>query len=185
MSRTAPSGTSTLQPSVRANHLAARYARARARQPLAFFVGQRLVALVFLALGVRLIAFVLTHLVPGDPAEANLGQRAGSDPVAVRVFRERYGLDKPLPVQYVVYLGNLLHGDMGESEQSRRPVRNDLAEYIPATAELAVTSILLSAVLGVGLGVLAALRRNQLTDQVLRVVSLAGMSMPSFWLALV
>jgi peptide/nickel transport system permease protein len=144
-----------------------------------------LVALVLLSLGVTMIAFVLTHLVPEDPAEANLGQRAGSDPVAVQIFRERYGLDKPLPVQYVVYVSNLLHGDMGESEQSRRPVRADLGEYIPATAELAVTSIVLSAVLGVGLGVLAALRRNKLTDQILRVVSLAGMSMPSFWLALV
>ncbi len=142
-------------------------------------------ALVLLGLGVTMIAFILTHLVPGDPAEANLGQRAGSDPVAVRIFREHYGLDKPLPVQYVVYLTNLLHGDMGESEQSRRAVRADLGEYIPATAELALTSIVLSAVLGVGLGVLAALRRNKLTDQVLRVVSLGGMSMPSFWLALV
>ncbi|HEY1294888.1 MAG TPA: ABC transporter permease [Chloroflexota bacterium] len=148
-------------------------------------VGRRLVALVFLCLGVTMIAFVLTHLVPGDPAEANLGQRAGSDPVAVQVFRERYGLDKPLPIQYVVYLSNLVHGDMGESEQSRRPVRTDLAEYIPATAELAMTAIVLSAVLGVTLGVIAALRRNKLTDQALRVVSLGGMSTPSFWLALV
>jgi peptide/nickel transport system permease protein len=170
---------------VLARRWAVAYARARARHPLQVFVGKRLVALVLLGLGVTLIAFVLTHLVPGDPAEANLGQRAGSDPVAVRVFRERYGLDKPLPVQYVVYLSNLLHGDMGESEQSRRPVRADLGEYIPATAELAVTSIILSGVLGVGLGVLAALRRNQLTDQVLRIVSLGGISMPSFWLALV
>ena len=186
MSRTAPSGTSISRPSARTRFaVGARVGRARRGIPLRFFIGQRLVALVLLGLGVTLIAFVLTHLVPGDPAEANLGQRAGSDPVAVRVFRERYGLDKPLPVQYVVYLTNLLHGDMGESEQSRRPVRADLGEYIPATAELAVTSIVLSGVLGVGLGVLAALRRNQLTDQVLRVVSLGGMSMPSFWLALV
>src|SRR5690242_5268146 len=161
------------------------YIRARARHPLQFFIAKRLVALVFLGLGVTLIAFVLTHLVPGDPAEANLGQRAGSDPVAVQVFREHYGLDKPLPVQYVVYLSNLVHGDMGESEQSRRPVRTDLAEYIPATAELALTSIVLSAVLGVSLGVIAALQRNRFTDQVLRVVSLGGMSTPSFWLALI
>jgi peptide/nickel transport system permease protein len=184
MSRTAQSGTSISPPSARIRFAVAS-ARARSRHPLSFFVAKRLVALVLLGLGVTLIAFVLTHLVPGDPAEANLGQRAGSDPVAVQVFREHYGLDKPLPVQYVVYVTNLLRGDMGESEQSRRPVRADLGEYIPATAELAVTSIVLSGVLGVGLGVLAALRRNQLTDQVLRVVSLGGMSMPSFWLALV
>jgi peptide/nickel transport system permease protein len=158
---------------------------ARRSHPLLFFIGRRLVALVLLGVGVTAIAFVLTHLVPGDPAEANLGQRAGSDPVAVQIFRERYGLDKPVPQQYIIYLGKLLQGDMGESEQSRRPVRADLAEYIPATAELALTSIVLSGVLGVGLGVLAALQRNKLTDQVLRVVSLGGMSMPSFWLALV
>src|ERR1043166_1339933 len=137
MSHTALSGTSISPPSVRIR-LAAASARARSRHPLSFFIAKRLVALVLLAIGVTLIAFVLTHLVPGDPAEANLGQRAGSDPVAVRVFREHYGLDKPLPVQYVVYLANLLHGDMGESEQSRRPVRSDLGEYIPATAELAL-----------------------------------------------
>jgi peptide/nickel transport system permease protein len=184
MSRTAPSGTSISPPSVR-TRVAAASARTRARHPIWYLIGRRLVALVFLCLGVTLIAFVLTHLVPGDPAEANLGQRAGSDPVAVQVFREHYGLDKPLPVQYVVYLSNLVHGDMGESEQSRRPVRTDLAEYIPATAELALTSIVLSAALGVSLGVIAALQRNRLTDQILRVVSLGGMSTPQFWLALI
>src|ERR1700730_18320080 len=118
MSPTAQSGTSISQPSARIRFAAAS-ARARSRHPLSFFIGKRLVALVLLSLGVTLIAFVLTHLVPGDPAEANLGQRAGSDPVAVQVFRERYGLDKPVPQQYVIYLGKLLQGDMGESEQSR------------------------------------------------------------------
>src|ERR1700738_4820639 len=185
MLRTAPSGISTSRRSARTNRVSSGVSRARTTHPLLFFVGRRLVALVLLGLGVTAIAFVLTHLVPGDPAEANLGQRAGSDPVWVQVFRERYGLDKPVPQQYVIYLGKLLQGDMGESEQSRRPVRADLAEYIPATAELALTSIVLSGVLGVSLGVLAALQRNKLTDQVLRVVSLGGMSMPSFWLALV
>lgn len=142
-------------------------------------------ALVFLAIGITLVAFVLTQLVPGDPAEANLGQRAGSDPAAVKAFRQHYGLDKPLPVQYGLYLLHLGQGDMGESQQSHRPVRDDLAEYIPATAELAITSILIAVVLGTSLGVLAAVRRNRLTDQVLRVVSLGGISMPTFWLALV
>src|ERR1700687_30803 len=97
MLRTAPSGTSTSRPSARNNWFGRTVVRARATHPLLFFIGQRLVALVLLGLGVTAIAFVLTHLVPGDPAEANLGQRAGSDPVAVQVFREHYGLDKPLP----------------------------------------------------------------------------------------
>jgi peptide/nickel transport system permease protein len=131
------------------------------------------------------MAFVLTHLVPGDPAVANLGDRASSDPVAVAIYRQHFGLDKSLPVQYEIYLGNLLHGDLGESEQSRRAVRTDLAEYIPATAELAITSMVLASILGITLGVVAALRRNRLTDQIIRVVSLGGMSTPQFWLALV
>ena len=149
------------------------------------FLGRRLAALLLLGLGITFVAFVLTELVPGDPAAANLGQRAIGDPEAVRAFRAHYGLDKPLPIQYAVYLQHLAAGDLGQSEQSHRAVKTDLAEYVPATAELAVTSILIAFALGIGLGVTAAVRRNKLTDQVLRVISLGGISMPTFWLALV
>src|SRR5882672_6351029 len=86
-----------------------------------------------LGLGITFVAFVLTELVPGDPAAANLGQRAIGDPAAVQAFREHYGLDKPLPIQYGLYLQHLVTGDLGESEQSHRPVRTDLSEYGPAT----------------------------------------------------
>ena len=103
----------------------------------------------------------------------------------MQAFREHYGLDKPLPIQYALYLQHLAEGDLGESEQSHRPVRTDLAEYVPATAELALTSIIIAFALGIALGVIAAVRRNRLTDQVLRVLSLGGISMPTFWLALV
>ena len=154
-------------------------------RPFLRFLARRLAALLLLGLGITFVAFVLTELVPGDPAAANLGQRAIGDPAAVQAFREHYGLDKPLPVQYALYLEHLARGDLGESEQSHRAVRTDLGEYVPATAELAVTSILIAFVLGIALGVLAAVRRNRLTDQVLRVVSLGGISMPTFWLALV
>ena len=149
------------------------------------FLARRLVALVLLGLGITFVAFVLTELVPGDPAAANLGQRAIGDPAAVQAFREKYGLDKPLPVQYAVYLEHLATGDLGQSEQSHRAVTADLSEYVPATAELALTSMLIAFVLGITLGVVAAVRRNKLTDQVLRVISLGGISMPTFWLALV
>ena len=106
-----------------------------------------------LVVGITLVAFVLTQLVPGDPAAANLGQRAIGDPAAVAAFRHQYGLDRPLPVQYLIYLGNLLHGNLGISQQSHRPVRTDLAEYVPATIELALFAIVLSLVIGVGLGI--------------------------------
>jgi peptide/nickel transport system permease protein len=143
------------------------------------------VALVLLAIGITLVAFVLTNLVPGDPAAANLGQRAIEDPEAVAAFRAKYGLDKPLPEQYIRYLGRLVQGDLGESQQTREPVRTDLGKFIPATAELAVLATLVAVLVGLALGIVAALRKNKLTDHVLRIVSLGGVSMPTFWISLV
>jgi peptide/nickel transport system permease protein len=140
---------------------------------------------VLLCLGITLIAFCLTQLVPGDPAAANLGQRAIEDPAAVAAFRHHYGLDKPLPEQYGTYLWRLVHGDLGESQQSHAPVTKDLSQFIPATAELAILSIVIAVFVGVSLGVIAAVKRNKLTDHILRVVSLGGVSMPTFWIALV
>ena len=88
-------------------------------------------------------------------------------------------------MQYVLYLKNLLHGNLGISEQSHRPVRADLAEYVPATIELALFAIVLSLVIGIGLGIVAALFRDRWPDHLIRVLSLAGVSMPVFWIALV
>ncbi len=152
---------------------------------LSRFVARRFAAAVALALGVVLVAFLLTNLVPGDPAAANLGQRAIEDPDAVAAFRRQYGLDQPLPVQFGRYLTNLLTGDLGRSQQTNRPVRTDLAEFGPASAELALTATAISLVLGIGLGTLAAVRRDGPIDQALRVVSLGGVSVPLFWLALI
>ncbi len=151
---------------------------------LGLFVAKRLGIGVLLIFGVMLVSFVLTQLVPGDPAAANLGQQAVEDPAAVAAFRQKYGLDKPLPVQFLTYLWRLLHGDLGLSQQSHRPVSTDLAEYVPATFELALFAIVLSLLIGVTLGILAAVTRDRWPDQVLRVVSLGGVSMPTFWIAL-
>ena len=148
-------------------------------------MAHRLGALVLLAVGITFVAFVLTQLVPGDPAAANLGQQAINDPVAVKAFREHYGLDKPLPEQYALYLWHLAHGDLGQSEQNHDAVTHDLATFAPATAELASFAMLIAVPLGIGLGLLAAMRRNKATDQALRVVSLGGISMPTFWLGLI
>ncbi len=148
------------------------------------FIARRLVALVFLSIGITFVAFVLTHLVPGDPVRANLGQAAQFDPKAIEAFRQQYGLDKPLPVQYGLYLENLLRGNLGVSQQTHNPVTRDLGHAIPATAELAIASMAIALVLGVGFGVLSAVRRNRLADHVIRFISLAGVSVPAFWLAL-
>jgi peptide/nickel transport system permease protein len=153
--------------------------------PFVRFVLRRAAALVFLALGTTVIAFGFTQLVPGDPVTANLGEQAAADPAAVAAFEERYGLDEPVPVQYLIYLRNLLHGDLGESLQDHQPVRQNLATYVPATAELAILSTLIAVVVGVAFGIAAAVRRNRVADHTLRVVSLIGISMPTFWIALV
>ncbi|MFJ6085708.1 ABC transporter permease [Streptomyces sp. NPDC092369] len=158
--------------------------RLLARHPLARFLLRRTATAVLLALGVTLVTFVLTNLVPGDPAAANLGQRAIGDPAIVAQWRHANGLDKPLPVQYVTYLGNLLQGDLGESQQSHQPVSTDLSTAVPATLELAGAAIVVSLIVGVAFGVVAALRRDRFTDQLLRVISLLGVSVPTFWLAL-
>lgn len=149
------------------------------------FALRRLLAAVLLMLGVTLVAFVLTNLVPADPVSAALGDRAAADPDVVAAFRARHGLDQPLPVQYLTYLSNLLQGDMGVSQQTRRPVLDDLREFIPATLELAFFALGIAIVLGVTLGTLAAMHRNRWIDQVLRVFTLTGVSVPLFWLALV
>lgn len=138
-----------------------------------------------LLIGITLVAFVVTHLVPADPAAANLGQRAIGDPAAVAAFRHQYGLDRAVPMQYLLYLRDLLHGNLGVSQQSHRPVVTDLNEYVPATIELALFAIVLSIVIGILLGVVAAVYRDRWPDQVIRVFSLLGVSMPIFWIALV
>lgn len=153
--------------------------------PFVRFVLRRAGALVLLCLGITVVAFTLTQLVPSDPVAANLGEQAAADPAAVAAFEERYGLNDPVPVQYWHYLTNLVQGDLGESLQDHQPVREDLERYAPATAELALFSTLIAVPFGIAFGVVAAVRRNRFTDHALRVVSLGGLSMPTFWIALV
>jgi peptide/nickel transport system permease protein len=148
------------------------------------FIGRRLVAGVFLVVGISFVAFILTNLVPGDPAAAALGQRAIEDPGTVAAFHTKYGLDQPLWRQYLIYLGNLVQGDLGTSQQTRRPVSADIAKFLPATAELALAAIVISLVVGLALGIVAAVFRDRFLDQLIRVLSLGGVSVPTFWLAL-
>jgi len=149
------------------------------------FLVRRLAALVLLSLGITAVAFVLTQLVPSNAAATNLGEQAAGDPAAVKAFEHHYGLDRPLPVRYAIYLDRVLHGDLGQSSLTHDAVTHDLGQFIPATGELALYSVLFAAIVGIALGTIAALRRNRPTDHVLRVTSLAGISMPTFWIALV
>ncbi len=149
------------------------------------FVARRLGASLLTLLGITIVAFVLTTLVPARPETANLGQRALSDPVLVQQYRDKYGLDDPLPLQYVAYLGNLAQGDLGTSQQTLHPVLDDLREFAPATLELVLTATVMALGLGLLLGVAAAVKRGTWVDKFARISSLAGVSLPIFWLALV
>src|SRR5947209_13550390 len=159
--------------------------RVRRVPGLARFVLRRLGALVLLTLGITAVAFILTQLVPTNAVATNLGEQAAGDPAAVAAFKHHYGLDRPLPVRYAIYVRRLAAGDLGQSSLTHDAVTHDLGQFIPATAELALYSILFAAVCGIGFGVVAAMRRNRPTDHLLRVASLAGISMPTFWIALV
>ncbi len=135
--------------------------------------------------GVTLVTFTLTNLVPADPVQAALGERAAADPQIVERFRAEMGYDQPIVMQYVNYLGRLLRGDLGVSNQSRVPVAEGLSNAFPATAELALTAMCLAIVMGLFLGAWAAVKRNKIEDQIIRALSLVGLSVPTFWLALV
>jgi peptide/nickel transport system permease protein len=146
---------------------------------------QRLLLMLPLMLGMTLIAFVVSHALPADPVAANLGQHSMEDPTIVATFRAQWGLDRPLPEQYLTYLKNLVQGDFGTSIRTHMPVSGDLARYLPASAELAIIATLVGTLVGIPFGVISAVRRNQWIDHVVRAVSLLGVSSPVFWLGLI
>lgn len=145
-------------------------------------IGRRLVLLLPVLLGVSLLTFVLSHVVPGDPARMLAGTHAGE--AQVQAVRHAYGLDLPLPAQYWAYLSNLLHGDLGVALHTQRGVGQDLRDFLPATLELGLAAMLLAVLIGVPLGTVAAVGRNRLPDHLTRVLALFGVSLPIFWVAL-
>src|SRR6218665_1725710 len=157
----------------------------RRRSPLIGYLLRRVGTSVLLLVGVTIVTFALTNLVPGDPVSAALGEGASQNPATREAFIQAHGLDQPLIVQYFIYMGNLLRGDLGTSLVTGRPVTSDLAPAVPATIEIAIGAIILSFAVSIVLGTLAAYRRGLVTDQVIRVVTLVGLSVPTFWLALV
>jgi peptide/nickel transport system permease protein len=148
------------------------------------YIIRRLLLLVPVLLGMTLISFAVTKAIPTDPIIASISQEASSHPEIVAAYRKEWGLDQPLPVQYLTYVKNLLHGDMGVSIYTHRPVVDDLEDYLPATVELATVTIFFSVILSIPLGIIAAIRRGGALDVIIRVLTLAGVAMPIFWLAL-
>jgi peptide/nickel transport system permease protein len=132
--------------------------------------------------GVSILTFCLAYLVPGDPARLAAGPQATQ--AMYEQLREEYGYDDPLWMRYWDYLTNLLQGDWGNSILSRRPVLEDLGTYWPATLELVVVAMAIATLIGVPLGIIAAVRADRLADHASRIISLLGVSMPAFWLAI-
>jgi dipeptide transport system permease protein len=145
---------------------------------------KKLAALIPTLLGVTLAAFALIRLIPGDPIEIMVGERR-LDPAAHAALMQQLGLDQPLPAQYLRYLTQLLHGDLGKSLVTREPVSTEFAALFPATIELAGTALLLALVVGLTLGVAAALKRGSWFDQAVMAVATIGHSMPVFWWGLI
>ncbi|MBC7093496.1 ABC transporter permease [Candidatus Bipolaricaulota bacterium] len=146
------------------------------------YVVRRLAWMVVVLWGVTTITFFVARVIPADPVGAILGPQA--PPEAIEQEKERWGLDRPMHVQYVRYIAGLLRGDLGVSLRTRRPVLQDILYYFPNTIELALAALFIGVVMGIGLGVVSAVRSGQAVDHASRVFAIVGLSMPAFWLGL-
>lgn len=142
---------------------------------------RRLFLVIPMAIGITLLLFVVTHIVPVNPLAVILTERSMDDPEAVAAATAKWALDKPLPTQYAIYLKNLVQGDLGVSFKTKNPVASDLKNFLPATVELSICSFIFAILLGLPLGIISAYRSGSLADQATRIFSLLGASMPPFW----
>jgi peptide/nickel transport system permease protein len=148
------------------------------------YILRRAAAMPFILLGIVTMAFLLTTITKGDPLTAVVSEQQMTNPEIVAAAKKRWGLDRSLPERYVIYVGNLLKGDMGTSFVTRRPVSTDLMARLPATFELVMAAMIIGCVVGIGFGLLAAYYRDSAIDQAARLFSLFGSSVPIFWMGL-
>lgn len=146
------------------------------------FITRRLLMLIPVLMGILLVTFIITRLIPGNPCDVMLGEKATDE--KCNLFMERYGLNKSIPEQFIRYMANIAQGDFGDTIRDRRPVVDVIAERLPMTMELTFFAILFSSTIGIILGLVAALNRNSLIDTATMVVANIGVSMPVFWLGL-
>jgi len=152
------------------------------------YIIKRLLQAIPLLIGIATITFFIVHIAPGDPMDMCInpytywGDRL--DPEIIQQYRERYGLDQPLHIQYVKWMGNIIQGDLGESFRYRRPVADLLKERVPNTLQLAFLALLIDALLGISLGIISAIKQYSVTDKVTTMGSLVIYSIPGFWLAI-
>jgi peptide/nickel transport system permease protein len=147
------------------------------------YLVRRLSLLLLVMVGISLITFLLVRVVPSDPAAIYAGPRARASEIARA--RHILGLDRPLYVQYGIYVRNLVRGDWGTSIRTRRPVRGDILQFLPYSLQLILFSLLISVTVGISLGALTAHRKGRWIDHLTRVFAIGGVSVPSFWLAII
>lgn len=143
---------------------------------------RRLLLAIPVIFGILLVTFTLSRMIPGEPCKAMLGEKATAQ--VCEQFTKQYGLDKPIPVQFVIFMGNMLRGDFGESIRFSRPVTLILIERLPTTIELGIFALLIACIIGIPAGILSAIKRNSPLDTVVMVISNIGVSMPVYWLGL-
>ncbi|MDB4895351.1 MAG: hypothetical protein JWN15_1613 [Firmicutes bacterium] len=149
------------------------------------YISRRFLQLIPIMLGITLVTFLLMRAAGGDPVMQLIDDRsAGMDQAAVDAIRQQWGLDQPLPVQYLRFVANAVKGDLGRSYVSRSSVAQAINERVPATARLGLTALIFAVIVGIAAGTIAAARRNSWFDTATMVVALAGVSIPVFWLAL-
>jgi len=146
------------------------------------YLARRLALAVLVLLSVSVITFVISRVVPSNPAALWVGPHPTKEQMAAA--RIKLGLDKPLYVQYFRYMNDLLHGDFGVSVGTHQPILTDLKTYLPATLELVITGMIMAVLIGIPLGVLSGARKGSLLDHTSRLLAVAGVSMPTFWMGL-
>ena len=147
------------------------------------YIVRRLIAVPFMLLGISFVLFMLLYIRPGSAAFAAIGSVGDADPRAFENFEKKFGLDRPWYVQYGDWLWGVLHGSLGERlTPPHDDVAQDILEVLPNTLELGLITIILSAVIGISVGVLSAVRRNSTLDYAFRGITIAGLSIPNFWL---
>lgn len=146
------------------------------------FIIRRLILLIPVLIGILLVTFLIVHAIPGDPCKAMLGERATEE--KCNEFKQRYGLNDNIMVQFGRYMVNMAKGNLGDSIRFSRPVVDIIAERLPLTMELTLMAMIFSTVVGILLGIISALRRNTFIDTLTMIIANIGISMPVFWLGL-
>jgi peptide/nickel transport system permease protein len=146
------------------------------------YIFRRILSSLPVLFGILFVTFALGRLIPGDPCRAILGEKATD--VVCDAFIHRHGLDKPIPTQFAIYVGEILRGDLGSSIRYNKPITDLLVERLPTTLELTLTAMTFSIVVGIPLGIISAVRHNSVIDVITMLIANTGVSMPVFWLGL-